>query len=94
MCKKKQQNEYTTLVSDGFGNEQEGGTYEVAFRRWLVRQIEEQRMTVSEAIERFNFFCPCWCSAKPFYPCRCSRQAVARCYQADRELPPDSKTFG
>ena len=55
MCNKKQQNDYTTLVSDSFGNEQEGGTYEVAFRRWLVREIEEERMSVLEAIERFNF---------------------------------------
>ena len=55
MCIKKQQGTYTTLVSDSFGNEQEKGTYEVAFRRWLVRELEEERMTVSEAIERFNF---------------------------------------
>ena len=55
MCIKKQQETYTTLVSDSFGNEQEKGTYEVAFRRWLVRELEEERMTVSEAIERFNF---------------------------------------
>ena len=55
MCIKKQQGTYTTLVSDSFGNEQEKGTHEVAFRRWLVRELEEERMTVSEAIERFNF---------------------------------------
>jgi hypothetical protein len=55
MCIKKEQTSYTTLVSDSFGNEQEKGTYEVAFRRWLVRELEEDRMTVSEAIDRFNF---------------------------------------
>lgn len=55
MCNKKEQQKHTTLVSDSFGNEHEKGTYEVAFRRWLVREIEEERMTVAEAIERFNF---------------------------------------
>ena len=55
MSNKKEPNKYTILVSDSFGNEQESGTYEVAFRRWLVREIEEERMTVAEAIERFNF---------------------------------------
>ena len=55
MDKKQQQNPYTTLVSDSFGNEQEKGTYEIAFRRWLVREIEEQRMTPAEAVKHFNF---------------------------------------
>ena len=55
MKSKKVEKVYTTLVSDSFGNEQEGGTYEVAFRRWLVREIEEERMTTSEAVERFHF---------------------------------------
>ena len=55
MSKQKERAKHTILVSDSFGNEQEGGTYEVAFRRWLVREIEEERMTLSEAIERFNF---------------------------------------
>ncbi len=55
MSKQKEENKYTILVSDSFGNEQEKGTYEVAFRRWLVGEIEEERMTVSEAILRFNF---------------------------------------
>ena len=55
MCIKKEQTSYTTLVSDSFGNEQEKGTYEIAFRRWLVRELEEDRMTVSESVERFNF---------------------------------------
>lgn len=54
MSIKKEKNQYTLLVSDSFGNTQEKGTYEVAFRRWLVREIEEGRMTVKEAIERFN----------------------------------------
>lgn len=55
MSRKKQEKKYTILVSDSFGNKQEKGTYEVAFRRWLVREIEEDRMSIKEAIERFNF---------------------------------------
>ncbi len=55
MSSKKAEKQYTILVSDSFGNEQENGTYEVAFRRWLVREIEEGRMSIREAIERFNF---------------------------------------
>lgn len=55
MRKKNSAQNYTILVSDSFGNTQEGGTYEVSFRRWLVREIEEGRMSVKEAIERFNF---------------------------------------
>jgi hypothetical protein len=54
MCSKKKKEQYTVLVSDSFGNTQEKGTYEVAFRRWLVREIEEGRMIVKEAIERFH----------------------------------------
>jgi hypothetical protein len=55
MSKQKEEKQYTTLVSDSFGNDRPEGTYELAFRRWMVREIEEDRMTVSEAIERFNF---------------------------------------
>lgn len=46
---------YTTLVSESFDQVDEKLTYEVPFRRWLVREIEEQRLTISEAIKRFNF---------------------------------------
>lgn len=55
MCNKKQERKYTFLVSDSFGNQGETGTNEVAFRRWLVREIEGGRMSIKEAIERFNF---------------------------------------
>ena len=55
MSTPQEQIPYTTLVSDSFGNAQPGGTYEVAFRRWLVREIEEDRMSVAEAVERFHF---------------------------------------
>jgi transposase len=30
-------------------------TYEVCFRRWLVSEIEHKKLTVSEALSRFNF---------------------------------------
>lgn len=48
-------NEYTILVSDSYGNTNEKGTYEIAFRRWLVRELDAARITVGDAIERFNF---------------------------------------
>ncbi len=46
---------YTTRVSDSFERSDESCSYEVPFRRWLVREIEEARLTVNEAIARFNF---------------------------------------
>lgn len=55
MSKKESEKEYTILVSDLFARTDEKNDYEVSFRRWLVREIEEQRMTLREAIERFNF---------------------------------------
>jgi transposase-like protein len=57
MNKEKVQKKYTTKVSDSFAKTDENFSYEIAFRRWLVREIEEQRMTVSEAVKQFNF-CP------------------------------------
>lgn len=47
--------DYTFLVSDSYGNKNEKGTYEIAFRRWLVRELDAGRITVGDAIERFNF---------------------------------------
>ena len=55
MSKQKTGEKFTILVSDSFGQTDEKCTYEVSFRRWLVREIEEQRMTVSEAVKQFNF---------------------------------------
>ncbi len=55
MTLKKKSQTYTTLVSDSFEKTDEKNTYELPFRRWLVREIEELRMTLSEAIKRFNF---------------------------------------
>jgi transposase-like protein len=46
---------YSIMVSDSFGRTDEKHRYEPAFRRWLVREIEEGRMTVSEAVKAFNF---------------------------------------
>lgn len=55
MQEQKTAKKYTILVSDSFGNSKEKGTYEPAFRRWLVRELEAERITIAEAIERFNF---------------------------------------
>ena len=46
--------EYTIKVSDSFERTDEKNAYEVSFRRWLVREIEEGKMTSSEAVKRFN----------------------------------------
>lgn len=55
MCSKKAVQEYTIKVSDSFEKTDENCSYEPAFRRWLVREIEEGKLTVSEAIQQFNF---------------------------------------
>jgi hypothetical protein len=55
MQKQKNSKEYTVLVSDSYGNKNEKGTYEIAFRRWLARELDAGRITVKDAIERFNF---------------------------------------
>ena len=55
MEQQKQKKVHTTLVSDSFGNTKEKGTYELPFRRWLVREIESGQLSMAEAITRFNF---------------------------------------
>ena len=55
MSKEKVATNYTIQVSDSFEQMDEKYVYEVAFRRWLVRQIEEEKMSIIQAIERFNF---------------------------------------
>jgi plasmid maintenance system antidote protein VapI len=55
MSKEKVEANYTLFVSDSFERTDEKCTFEISFRRWLVREIEEQRMTISEAIQQFNF---------------------------------------
>ena len=47
--------DYTTQVSDSFARMDDQCSYEPAFRRWLVREIEEGKLTVNLALERFNF---------------------------------------
>lgn len=41
-------------VSDYFERTDENFSYEKAFRRWLVFEIETKRMTIKEATENFN----------------------------------------
>jgi hypothetical protein len=55
MSKEKREENYTILVSDSFERTDEKYRFEISFRRWLVREIEEKRMTISEAIKQFNF---------------------------------------
>ena len=55
MEKQKDSKGYTVLISDSYGNKNAKGTYEVAFRRWLVRELDAGRIRASEAIKRFNF---------------------------------------
>jgi hypothetical protein len=55
MQKQQASKEYTILISDSFGNAKEKGTYEVAFRRWLVRELDAGRITINDAIKEFNF---------------------------------------
>jgi hypothetical protein len=51
----KSDKKYTIMVSDSFERTDEQHTYEPAFRRWLVREIEEGRMTVPEAVKAHHF---------------------------------------
>ena len=46
---------YTNKVSESFERTDEHHEYEIGFRRWLVREIEEGKMTPSEAVKQFNF---------------------------------------
>src|SRR3954454_6703185 len=52
---KNEDKNYTVLVSEGFADEKKKYSYEVAFRRWLVKELDAGRITVGDAIERFNF---------------------------------------
>jgi transposase-like protein len=49
------QQKYSLKVSDSFERLDEKLNYEIPFRRWLVREIEEGRISTAEAIKRFNF---------------------------------------
>ena len=55
MSNQKRGEKFTRMVSDSFEKTDEKCTYEVPFRQWLVREIEEQNLTIIEAIKRFNF---------------------------------------
>ena len=55
MIVEKESGKYTNQVSESFEKTDEKFSYEVPFRKWLVREIEEQRMSDSQAVERFNF---------------------------------------
>lgn len=52
---KGREHPHTILVSDHFSETGSEGTFEVAFRRWLVRELDAGRMTVGSAIEQFKF---------------------------------------
>ena len=54
MKEEKSKRETTSLISDSFGNTKEKGTNEIAFRRWLVREIDAGRITPAQITERFN----------------------------------------
>ena len=47
-------NVYTVNVSESFESDGKLGVYEPSFRRWLVRELGEGRMSPSDAIKRFN----------------------------------------
>jgi hypothetical protein len=55
MAELKSKNSYTIRVSDSFEQLDEKRVYEPVFRRWLVQQIVEQKLTMAQAVERFNF---------------------------------------
>jgi transposase-like protein len=45
---------YNLRVSEKFKTELPEGDYEVAFRRWLVRELNDKNMTRTEAATAFN----------------------------------------
>ena len=54
MIKNNQERDFTILLSDSFERTDEKCSYEIPFRRWLVRELEEERITPFEAVKRFN----------------------------------------
>lgn len=55
MEKEKKISGFSILVSDSFDRTDDRNAYEVSFRRWLVRQIEGNEMSIKDAIKKFNF---------------------------------------
>ena len=51
----KKEDNYTVFVSDSFAQTDENCKFEPSFRRWLVKEILEERISLNQAIERFNF---------------------------------------
>lgn len=47
-------NGHNLSVSEKFKNDLPEGEYEVAFRRWLVRELNDKKLTRSEAAATFN----------------------------------------
>jgi len=54
MSNTKQVKEFTTMLSDSFNRTDEKNRNEISFRKWLVMEIEEKRLTIGDAIEHFN----------------------------------------
>jgi hypothetical protein len=52
---KKSKKVYENTVQPYFQKDLPEGTYEIAFKRWLVRQIKDGHLTRVEAIKQFNF---------------------------------------
>lgn len=55
MEKEKKEDNYTVFVSDSFVQTDENCKFEPSFRRWLVKEILDDRISINQAIERFNF---------------------------------------
>ena len=49
-----QKKEHTLKVSESFDRTDDKNDYEIAFRRWLVREIEEGNISPAEAVKTFN----------------------------------------
>jgi transposase len=51
---KKVEQAYNLSISEKFKKDLPDGDYEVAFRRWLVRELNDKNMTRTEATTAFN----------------------------------------
>lgn len=51
----EQEKKYNQKLSASFARTDDHYEYEIVFRRWLVQEIEQQRITPTEAIKTFNF---------------------------------------
>jgi len=52
--KKQTQEETKNSISAHFKDQLDAGHYELAFRRWLVRELNQKNITSTEAIEKFK----------------------------------------